>query len=45
MRKESAFGRRLWGLLNLELWMREFVDDSPRLIPANTAAAPAALTV
>jgi asparagine synthase (glutamine-hydrolysing) len=23
---ESAFGRRLWGLLNLELWFREFID-------------------
>ncbi len=23
---ETAFGRRLWGLLNLELWFREFID-------------------
>ncbi len=23
---EFAFGRRLWGLVNLELWFREFVD-------------------
>jgi asparagine synthase (glutamine-hydrolysing) len=23
---ELAFGRRLWGLLNLELWFREFID-------------------
>jgi asparagine synthase (glutamine-hydrolysing) len=23
---ESAFGRRLWGLLNLELWYRTFID-------------------
>jgi asparagine synthase (glutamine-hydrolysing) len=23
---ESAFGRRLWGLVNLELWFREFID-------------------
>jgi asparagine synthase (glutamine-hydrolysing) len=23
---ESAFGRGLWGLLNLELWYRSFVD-------------------
>jgi asparagine synthase (glutamine-hydrolysing) len=45
MGKESAFGRRLWGLLNLELWLREFVDHSPRLPSGETAAAPAALTV
>jgi asparagine synthase (glutamine-hydrolysing) len=46
MRKESAFGRRLWGLLNLELWLREFIDGAkPRLIPTETATAPAALTV
>jgi asparagine synthase (glutamine-hydrolysing) len=23
---EAAFGRRLWGVLNLELWFREFID-------------------
>ena len=23
---EAAFGRRLWGLLNLELWYRQFMD-------------------
>jgi asparagine synthase (glutamine-hydrolysing) len=27
MSYESAFGRRLWGLLNLELWFREFIDS------------------
>jgi asparagine synthase (glutamine-hydrolysing) len=24
---EGAFGRRLWGLLNLELWFQTFMDD------------------
>jgi len=24
--QENAFGRRLWGLLNIELWFREFID-------------------
>jgi asparagine synthase (glutamine-hydrolysing) len=24
--EENAFGRRLWGLMNLELWYREFMD-------------------
>ena len=24
--KENAFGRRLWGLLNLELWYQTFID-------------------
>jgi asparagine synthase (glutamine-hydrolysing) len=45
MRKESAFGRRLWGLLNLELWLREFIDGArPRLIPKETAATSASIT-
>ncbi|MBE2241834.1 MAG: asparagine synthase (glutamine-hydrolyzing) [Burkholderiaceae bacterium] len=26
MNAEDAFGRRLWGLLNLELWYRTFID-------------------
>jgi asparagine synthase (glutamine-hydrolysing) len=26
MRGEAAFGRKLWGLLNLELWYRQFID-------------------
>jgi asparagine synthase (glutamine-hydrolysing) len=35
MRQERAFGRRLWGLVNLELWLREFTDGSrPKLLPA-----------
>ena len=24
---EAAFGRRLWGLVNLELWFRTFIDE------------------
>ncbi|HEX5387039.1 MAG TPA: asparagine synthase (glutamine-hydrolyzing) [Gemmatimonadales bacterium] len=24
--EEAAFGRRLWGMVNLELWHREFID-------------------
>jgi asparagine synthase (glutamine-hydrolysing) len=24
---ESAFGRRLWGILNLELWFQTFIDN------------------
>jgi asparagine synthase (glutamine-hydrolysing) len=35
MRQERAFGRRLWGLVNLELWLREFTDGSrPKLLPS-----------
>ena len=35
MKKEAAFGRQLWGLVNMELWMREFTDGAkPRLLPA-----------
>lgn len=29
MNGENAFGRRLWGLLNLELWYRTFIDAGP----------------
>jgi asparagine synthase (glutamine-hydrolysing) len=28
---EAAFGRRLWGLLNLELWYRTFIDGDGAL--------------
>jgi hypothetical protein len=28
MKKEAAFGRRLWGMLSLELWLREFIDSA-----------------
>jgi asparagine synthase (glutamine-hydrolysing) len=39
MRQERAFGRRLWGLLNLELWLREFTDGSrPRMATAGAGA-------
>jgi asparagine synthase (glutamine-hydrolysing) len=27
---EDAFGRRLWGLLNIELWYRTFIDGGTR---------------
>jgi hypothetical protein len=27
--EEDAFGRKLWGLLNIELWFREFIDKRP----------------
>ena len=27
---ESQFGRKVWGLLSLELWYQTFVDDAPR---------------
>ena len=30
MLEDRPFDRRLWGILNLELWYREFVDDSNR---------------
>jgi asparagine synthase (glutamine-hydrolysing) len=26
LNNEAAFGRRLWGLVNLELWYRQFID-------------------
>ena len=29
MQNEDAFGRRLWGLLNVELWHRQFIDSRP----------------
>jgi asparagine synthase (glutamine-hydrolysing) len=25
--QEDAFGRRLWGLVNLELWYKQFIDS------------------
>jgi asparagine synthase (glutamine-hydrolysing) len=44
MRKETAFGRRLWGLVNLELWLREFIDGvRPRLAAPEITAATAAV--
>lgn len=39
LRQERAFGRRLWGLLNLELWLREFTDGArPRLFASHAGA-------
>ncbi len=29
---ETAFSRRLWGLLNLELWFRTFIDGADRAV-------------
>ncbi len=29
LKEERAFGRRLWGLLNLELWCQTFLDGRP----------------
>ena len=37
---EKAFGRKLWGLLNLELWFQTFIDNS-----AARAAQPLAVSV
>jgi asparagine synthase (glutamine-hydrolysing) len=45
LQQERAFGRRVWGLLNLELWLREFIDGArPRLLPPaeDTAHVPMA---
>ena len=39
MESEHAFGRRLWGLLSLELWLREFLDGGrSRLLPVKATA-------
>jgi asparagine synthase (glutamine-hydrolysing) len=46
MRNEAAFGRQLWGLVNLELWMREFIDGAtPRLLPIEPARVESLATV
>ena len=29
LQREDAFGRRLWGLLSVELWHRQFIDSRP----------------
>jgi asparagine synthase (glutamine-hydrolysing) len=41
MGQENAFGRRLWGLLNLELWYRTFIDADD----ASAVRPPAAVQV
>lgn len=41
MKYESAFGRRLWGLLNLELWYRQFIDNPQRVAPTGNGSATA----
>jgi asparagine synthase (glutamine-hydrolysing) len=40
MSQEHAFGRRLWGLLNLELWYRTFIDGDAVSAPTSEARAP-----
>lgn len=35
---ERPFGRRIWGLLNLELWYRQFIDSNIRTEPYEYAA-------
>jgi asparagine synthase (glutamine-hydrolysing) len=37
--KEQKFGRQLWGLLNLEMWFRTFIDAEICSRPAMAAAA------
>jgi asparagine synthase (glutamine-hydrolysing) len=46
MRRERAFGRQLWGVLNLELWLREFIDGArPKLLPQAQVPHVAPLTL
>jgi len=33
MDRQRAFGRSLWGLLNLELWHRQFMDGDADILP------------
>jgi asparagine synthase (glutamine-hydrolysing) len=44
MNQEHAFGRRLWGLLNIELWYRTFIDTDMSA-PSAPSGAPAAAEV
>lgn len=38
MDRQRAFGRGVWGLLNLELWHRQFIDADSTAAPAGTGS-------
>jgi asparagine synthase (glutamine-hydrolysing) len=39
LRDERAFSRRLWGMINLELWYRTFIDGTDQPISLRTLSA------